>query len=56
MQMIKQFQAELSYLSQSIIKRNALLTLPYNYLNPAEMENSVSIWLSLGPFKLLQFT
>nr|XP_046154652.1 hydroperoxide isomerase ALOXE3-like [Oncorhynchus gorbuscha] len=43
MQMIKQFQAELSYLSQSIIKRNALLTLPYNYLNPAEMENSVSI-------------
>uniref|UniRef100_A0A673YE95 Hydroperoxide isomerase ALOXE3-like n=1 Tax=Salmo trutta TaxID=8032 RepID=A0A673YE95_SALTR len=43
MQMIKQFQAQLSYLSQSIIKRNATLTLPYNYLNPAEMENSVSI-------------
>uniref|UniRef100_A0A8C7Q947 Uncharacterized protein n=1 Tax=Oncorhynchus mykiss TaxID=8022 RepID=A0A8C7Q947_ONCMY len=43
MQMIKQFQAELSYLSRSIIKRNAILTLPYNYLNPAEMENSVSI-------------
>ncbi|XP_041717048.1 hydroperoxide isomerase ALOXE3 [Coregonus clupeaformis] len=42
-QMIKQFQAELSYLSGSIIERNATLTLPYNYLNPAEMENSVSI-------------
>uniref|UniRef100_A0A4W5NWU2 Si:dkey-17e16.9 n=1 Tax=Hucho hucho TaxID=62062 RepID=A0A4W5NWU2_9TELE len=43
LQIIKQFQAELSYLSGSIIKRNATLTLPYNYLNPAEMENSVSI-------------
>uniref|UniRef100_A0A4W5NZ33 Si:dkey-17e16.9 n=1 Tax=Hucho hucho TaxID=62062 RepID=A0A4W5NZ33_9TELE len=42
-QMMKHFQAELSYLSESIIERNSTLTLPYNYLNPAEMENSVSM-------------
>ncbi|KAJ8009631.1 hypothetical protein DPEC_G00090920 [Dallia pectoralis] len=41
-QMIKHFQAELSYLSESINERNSTLTLPYNYLNPAEIENSVS--------------
>ncbi|XP_071386318.1 hydroperoxide isomerase ALOXE3-like [Centroberyx affinis] len=42
-QMIKEFQAELSYLSEAIAKRNSKLAVPYNYLNPAEIENSVSI-------------
>ncbi|XP_056150863.1 hydroperoxide isomerase ALOXE3-like [Lampris incognitus] len=42
-QMIKEFQAELLYLSEAIAKRNAELVVPYNYLNPAEIENSVSI-------------
>uniref|UniRef100_A0A3P8YHS2 Uncharacterized protein n=1 Tax=Esox lucius TaxID=8010 RepID=A0A3P8YHS2_ESOLU len=40
---MKYFQAELSYLSESIDERNSTLTIPYNYLNPAEMENSVSL-------------
>uniref|UniRef100_A0A673YDQ6 Hydroperoxide isomerase ALOXE3-like n=1 Tax=Salmo trutta TaxID=8032 RepID=A0A673YDQ6_SALTR len=42
-QMMKHFQAELSYLSESITERNSRFTPPYNYLNPAEMENSVSM-------------
>ncbi|XP_055741248.1 hydroperoxide isomerase ALOXE3-like [Salvelinus fontinalis] len=42
-QMMKHFQAELSYLSESITERNSTFTPPYNYLNPAEMENSVSM-------------
>ncbi|XP_071386315.1 polyunsaturated fatty acid lipoxygenase ALOX15B-like [Centroberyx affinis] len=42
-QMIKDFQAELSSLSEAIAKRNSELELPYNYLNPTEIENSVTI-------------
>nr|XP_023855795.1 hydroperoxide isomerase ALOXE3-like [Salvelinus alpinus] len=42
-QMMKHFQAELSYLSESITERNSTFTPSYNYLNPAEMENSVSM-------------
>uniref|UniRef100_A0A6Q2XQZ7 Uncharacterized protein n=1 Tax=Esox lucius TaxID=8010 RepID=A0A6Q2XQZ7_ESOLU len=43
LQIMKQFQAELSYLSEAISARNDRLILPYNYLNPALVENSVSI-------------
>ncbi|XP_076001989.1 polyunsaturated fatty acid lipoxygenase ALOX15B-like [Genypterus blacodes] len=42
-QMIEDFQAELSSLSAMITKRNLELELPYNYLNPTEIENSVTI-------------
>ncbi|KAG7251852.1 hypothetical protein CRUP_011871, partial [Coryphaenoides rupestris] len=41
-QMIKVFQGELSYLSEEITKRNSELVLPYLYLNPAQIENSVA--------------
>ncbi|XP_051265570.1 polyunsaturated fatty acid lipoxygenase ALOX8-like [Dicentrarchus labrax] len=43
LQMIKDFQAELSSLSVAITKRNSELELPYSYLNPKEIENSVAI-------------
>ncbi|KAM4712927.1 polyunsaturated fatty acid lipoxygenase ALOX15B isoform 2-T5 [Anableps anableps] len=42
-QMIKEFQAELSYLSEEITVRNSQLKVPYPYLNPAVIENSVTI-------------
>uniref|UniRef100_A0A3P9N547 Hydroperoxide isomerase ALOXE3-like n=1 Tax=Poecilia reticulata TaxID=8081 RepID=A0A3P9N547_POERE len=42
-QMIKEFQAELSYLSEEIATRNSQLKIPYPYLNPAVIENSVTI-------------
>ncbi|XP_034756215.1 hydroperoxide isomerase ALOXE3 [Etheostoma cragini] len=42
-QMIKEFQAELSFLSEEITNRNSQLEVPYTYLNPAEIENSVAI-------------
>ncbi|XP_070781616.1 hydroperoxide isomerase ALOXE3-like [Enoplosus armatus] len=42
-QMIKEFQAELSYLSEAITKRNLKLEVPYTYLNPNQIENSISI-------------
>ncbi|KAM3861092.1 hydroperoxide isomerase ALOXE3-like [Diretmus argenteus] len=40
--MIEEFKAKLSQLSDAITKRNAELVLPYNYLNPANVENSVN--------------
>ncbi|XP_061602684.1 hydroperoxide isomerase ALOXE3-like [Cololabis saira] len=42
-QMIKIFQAELSYLGEEITARNANLELPYTYLTPSGIENSVAI-------------
>ncbi|KAM9339251.1 polyunsaturated fatty acid lipoxygenase ALOX15B-like [Symphorus nematophorus] len=42
LQMIKDFQAELSSLSVAITKRNSELELPYNYLNPKKIENSIT--------------
>ncbi|KAG8011323.1 Arachidonate 12-lipoxygenase [Nibea albiflora] len=42
LQMIKDFQAELSSLSVAITKRNSELELPYYYLNPKEIENSIT--------------
>ncbi|XP_028253223.1 hydroperoxide isomerase ALOXE3-like isoform X2 [Parambassis ranga] len=42
LQMIQDFQAQLSSLSVAITKRNSELELPYNYLNPTEIENSVT--------------
>ncbi|XP_073349148.1 hydroperoxide isomerase ALOXE3-like isoform X2 [Pagrus major] len=42
LQMIKDFQAELSSLSADISKRNSELELPYYYLNPENIENSVA--------------
>lgn len=41
--MIKDFQAELSYMTEEIKARNSQLKVPYSYLNPAEVENSVAI-------------
>ncbi|XP_071396432.1 hydroperoxide isomerase ALOXE3-like [Centroberyx affinis] len=41
--MIKDFQANLTYLSEVIAKRNSKLVVPYNYLDPAQMENSIAI-------------
>ncbi|KAK1889175.1 Hydroperoxide isomerase ALOXE3 [Dissostichus eleginoides] len=43
LQMIEDFQAELSSLSVAITKRNSKLELPFNYLNPKEIENSPGI-------------
>ncbi|XP_071335430.1 hydroperoxide isomerase ALOXE3-like [Trachinotus anak] len=42
-QMIKKFQAELSYLSEVITTRNSQLEVPYTYLNPTQIENSITI-------------
>uniref|UniRef100_A0A8C4ERN3 Uncharacterized protein n=1 Tax=Dicentrarchus labrax TaxID=13489 RepID=A0A8C4ERN3_DICLA len=42
-QIIKEFQAELSCLSEAITERNSQLEVPYTYLNPAQMENSITI-------------
>ncbi|XP_070843443.1 polyunsaturated fatty acid lipoxygenase ALOX15B-like [Chaetodon trifascialis] len=43
LQMIKDFQEELSSLSVAITERNSELELPYYYLNPKDIENSVTI-------------
>ncbi|XP_061667832.1 polyunsaturated fatty acid lipoxygenase ALOX8-like [Syngnathoides biaculeatus] len=43
LRMIEDFQAELSTISDTIVKRNEELQLPYLYLNPKETENSVTI-------------
>ncbi|XP_060940446.1 polyunsaturated fatty acid lipoxygenase ALOX15B-like [Limanda limanda] len=40
---IKKFQGDLSLLSADIKKRNDNLKLPYTYLDPEKMENSVAI-------------
>lgn len=42
-EMIKDFQHELSHLSEDITSRNSKLKVPYTYLNPAEIENSITI-------------
>ncbi|XP_029020120.1 hydroperoxide isomerase ALOXE3-like [Betta splendens] len=42
-ELIKDFQAELKKLSSDIKARNSTLKLPYPYLDPAELENSVAI-------------
>ncbi|XP_071335429.1 hydroperoxide isomerase ALOXE3-like [Trachinotus anak] len=42
-QVIKKFQAELSDFSEEIITRNSQLEVPYTYLNPAQIENSITI-------------
>lgn len=41
--MIKRFQEELSRLTEAITTRNATLEIPYTYLNPSLIENSISI-------------
>lgn len=46
-QMIKEFQAKLSHLSKAITTRNFQLKAPYTYLNPTEIENSITIWVNL---------
>ncbi|KAM9857495.1 hydroperoxide isomerase ALOXE3-like isoform 1-T2 [Aulostomus maculatus] len=42
-QMIREFQAKLSDLSESITLRNSQLQAPYTYLDPAQIENSITI-------------
>uniref|UniRef100_A0A8C6SN60 Si:dkey-17e16.9 n=1 Tax=Neogobius melanostomus TaxID=47308 RepID=A0A8C6SN60_9GOBI len=41
-QMIKEFQAELSYLNEAITDRNLELQVPYTYLLPSQLENGIS--------------
>ena len=41
--MKKQLQTELSFLSEFINTRNSKLKLPYIYLNPTNIENSITI-------------
>lgn len=41
--MIQAFQRELKLLSEAIKWRNKSLDIPYTYLDPAELENSVAI-------------
>nr|XP_046228927.1 hydroperoxide isomerase ALOXE3-like [Scatophagus argus] len=43
MEMIKNFQVELSSLSEAITERNSQLEVPYTYLDPARIENSITI-------------
>ena len=45
-QVIQEFQAKLSKLGEEIAKRNEQLEVPYVYLHPSTIENSVSIWES----------
>lgn len=40
---IKDFQADLQLLSTEIKKRNVDLEIPYTYIDPANLENSVAI-------------
>ncbi|XP_028252884.1 hydroperoxide isomerase ALOXE3-like [Parambassis ranga] len=42
-QTIKEFQADLSFLSEDITHRNSQLEVPYTYLDPNQIENSTSI-------------
>ncbi|XP_075940620.1 hydroperoxide isomerase ALOXE3-like [Anarhichas minor] len=42
-QMMKKFQAELSKLSEAISTRNLQLDIPYIYMQPSEIENSIAI-------------
>uniref|UniRef100_A0A671WXM6 Si:dkey-17e16.9 n=1 Tax=Sparus aurata TaxID=8175 RepID=A0A671WXM6_SPAAU len=42
-QMIEEFQAKLSFLTDEIAARNSQLEVPYTYLIPNQMENSVTI-------------
>ncbi|XP_076613037.1 hydroperoxide isomerase ALOXE3-like [Chaetodon auriga] len=42
-QMIKEFQAELACLSAAIATRNSQLEVPYTYLDPNQIENSITI-------------
>ncbi|KAM9798187.1 hydroperoxide isomerase ALOXE3-like [Neosynchiropus ocellatus] len=43
LQMIEDFQKDLSAISDDIMKRNVSLELPYDYLNPAQIENSIAV-------------
>uniref|UniRef100_A0A673ADY8 Si:dkey-17e16.9 n=1 Tax=Sphaeramia orbicularis TaxID=375764 RepID=A0A673ADY8_9TELE len=42
-QIIKDFQAELKQLSETIDARNSRLEVPYNYFNPSQIENSINV-------------
>ncbi|KAI3364280.1 hypothetical protein L3Q82_011085 [Scortum barcoo] len=42
-QMMKKFQAKLSHLSEAIKARNSQLEVPYKYLDPTLIENSITI-------------
>ena len=43
LQIMKTFQEELSRIEESIIVRNAGFKVPYCYLQPSKIENSVAI-------------
>ncbi|XP_020775833.2 polyunsaturated fatty acid lipoxygenase ALOX8-like [Boleophthalmus pectinirostris] len=42
-QMLKDLQNDLLFLSEAINERNSKLQVPYNYLNPTYVENSITI-------------
>lgn len=44
LQFIKVFQEDLKDLSDLIDKRNARIELPYTFLNPRNVDNSVALW------------
>jgi len=46
--LIEDFQGELQESSAAIKARNENLEIPYTYLDPKELENSVAIWISEG--------
>lgn len=46
LKVIKDFQGELQVLSAAIKARNKSLEVPYTYMDPEEVENSVAIWIS----------
>ena len=46
--LIKEFQGRLKVLKTHIEVRNESLEVPYTYLNPTEVENSVALWVSDG--------
>ncbi|KAG7239195.1 hypothetical protein INR49_029946 [Caranx melampygus] len=52
LQMIEDFQAELSSVSVAITRRNSALELPYNYMNPRKIENSNCCGLTMAEYKL----
>lgn len=41
--MLSQFQADLGNLEEEITARNEQLDLPYEYLKPSRIENSITI-------------
>ena len=46
--LINEFQGRVKEFEAHVKARNGSLGVPYTYLNPAEVENSVALWASDG--------